>query len=475
VSGQEFEMQDLRLIGVQEDGQHLLLAGPDGTHFRLPLDEPLRAAARRDRPRLGQLQIEIDGGMRPREVQSLIRAGATAEEVADRAGWTVEKVRRYEGPILAERVHVADQARLVRVRSRGGATGTTVPTLQGRVAQRMRERGVDPESSVWDAWRGIEESLWTVVLTFAAGGRQRQAAWVYDPVLRTVEAADDEARWLSADEPTSMGPLTTTPRVTNVYDVEAEGGVAASTRRAAAAARAGHEEEPLDLMTAMRQRTTVGRRSGRRRAASAEPARRETTPALPIETAPPVATVEAATPVPEVHAETPVETPVQPAVDAAVEPPVESPVEPDTQADSLEHLVVADEVEVPEETAAQEPDEPVLEPAGAETPPLDEPGDEPVDEPVDEVETRDESLFGADAEPDIEPEVVDDDLVIEADAEPDAEPEVVDDLEADAGLEVIETVEEPAPAPVTKKTASRRKQRPSVPSWDDIMFGAKRD
>jgi len=123
-------MQDLRLIGVQEDGEHLLLAGPDGTHFRLALDEPLRAAARRDRPRLGQLQIEIDGGMRPREVQSLIRAGASAEEVADRAGWTVEKVGRYEGPILAERVHVADQARLVRVRSRGGATGSTVPTLQ---------------------------------------------------------------------------------------------------------------------------------------------------------------------------------------------------------------------------------------------------------------------------------------------------------------------------------------------------------
>jgi len=202
VSGQEFEMQDLRLIGVQDDGEHLLLAGPDGTHFRLALDEPLRAAARRDRPRLGQLQIEIDGGMRPREVQSLIRAGASAEEVADRAGWTVEKVGRYEGPILAERVHVADQARLVRVRSRGGATGSTVPTLQGRVAQRMRERGVDPESSVWDAWRGVEETLWTVVLTFAAGGRQRQAAWTYDPVLRTVEAADDEARWLSADEPT---------------------------------------------------------------------------------------------------------------------------------------------------------------------------------------------------------------------------------------------------------------------------------
>ncbi|HOT56515.1 MAG TPA: septation protein SepH, partial [Ornithinibacter sp.] len=36
-------MQDLRLIGVHEDGQHLLLANADGGRFRLPLDEALRA------------------------------------------------------------------------------------------------------------------------------------------------------------------------------------------------------------------------------------------------------------------------------------------------------------------------------------------------------------------------------------------------------------------------------------------------
>ena len=175
-------MHDLRLIGVQEDGQHLLLAGPDGTRYRVPLDETLRAAVRHDRPRLGQLQIEMEGGMRPREVQSLIRAGATAEEVADRSGWTVEKIRRYEGAILAERVHIADQARLIRVRLRGGSSGSTAPTLQARVAQRMRERGVDADASSWDAWRGIEDTHWTVAVAFAAGGRQRQATWAYDPV-----------------------------------------------------------------------------------------------------------------------------------------------------------------------------------------------------------------------------------------------------------------------------------------------------
>ncbi|MHB8274717.1 MAG: septation protein SepH, partial [Dermatophilaceae bacterium] len=37
-------MQDLQLIGVHEDGEHLLLRGAEGAHFRMPVDEPLRAA-----------------------------------------------------------------------------------------------------------------------------------------------------------------------------------------------------------------------------------------------------------------------------------------------------------------------------------------------------------------------------------------------------------------------------------------------
>src|SRR6476661_7774486 len=136
-------MQDLRLIGVHEDGEHLLLAAADGTRFRVRIDEPIRAAVRRDRPRLGQLQIEVDGGLRPRDVQALIRAGASAEEVAERAGWPVEKVRRYEGPIIAEREHVAGLAREVRVRGRG-SSGASAPTLATRVNQRLAGRGVEP-------------------------------------------------------------------------------------------------------------------------------------------------------------------------------------------------------------------------------------------------------------------------------------------------------------------------------------------
>jgi hypothetical protein len=247
-------MQDLRLIGVHEDGQHLLLADADGGRFRLSLDEALRAAARRDRPRLGQLQIEIEGGLRPRDVQALIRRGLSAEEVADRAGWTVEKVRRFEGPVLAEREHVAQRARQCAVGSRGSGP----VTLAERVAERLKGRGVDRDGVTWDSSRD-EDGVWSLTMTFPAGGRQRTATWRYEPLGGSVTAADDEARWLS--EESAPGVIPTPHPVPSagdldVYDIDADGGLGRARQR--------EPHEPIDLMAAMREHSTRGRRSRRR-------------------------------------------------------------------------------------------------------------------------------------------------------------------------------------------------------------------
>lgn len=257
----EPDMQDLRLIGVHEDGQHLLLTDADGSRFRLPLDEALRAAARRDRPRLGQLQIEMDGGMRPREVQALIRRGLSAEEVADRAGWPVEKVRRFEGPILAEREHVASRARACAVGTRAGAPFT----LADRVAERLRGRGVSTDDVAWDSARD-EEGVWRLTMTFAAGGRERTATWVYEPLGGSVSPLDDEARWLSEDgEPGAIPAPHRAPAATelDVYDVDADGGIERARSRA--------PHEPIDLMAAMREHSTRGRRGRRRGSPSHTP------------------------------------------------------------------------------------------------------------------------------------------------------------------------------------------------------------
>ena len=80
---------------------------PPPQQFRLPIDDALRSVLRRE---------YVDHSspaepLRPTEVQAMIRAGASAAEAAQRAGWPVEKVHRYEGPILAEREHIAQLAR----------------------------------------------------------------------------------------------------------------------------------------------------------------------------------------------------------------------------------------------------------------------------------------------------------------------------------------------------------------------------
>src|ERR1035437_4847837 len=151
---QEMAMQDLQLIGVHEDGEHLLLSGAEGARFQTPIDDALRASIRRDRARFGQQQIEIDGGLRPRDVQALIRAGASSDEAASRAGWSVEKVHRYEGPILAEREHVASLAQRARLRPHTGvSSGSSAPTLSALVTERLKARDVEVTDASWDFWR----------------------------------------------------------------------------------------------------------------------------------------------------------------------------------------------------------------------------------------------------------------------------------------------------------------------------------
>lgn len=248
-------MQELRLIGVQEDGGHLLLADEYGSRFRVALDEALRAAARHHRRPAGQVPLDVESGHRPREVQALVRAGLTAQEVAERCGWPLEKVHKYEVPILAEREYVAGLARLVRLRPRGSSSQPS-PTLAGRVAGRLETRGVDVAEVSWDAFRPAG-SEWTVVLTFPAGGRQRQATWGFDPSTHAIHPRDDEARWFSEDDPAAAEVVREVP----VYDVEAEGGVGADSR----AQRPTEPSDPLDLVTTMRQRSSARSRRGARR------------------------------------------------------------------------------------------------------------------------------------------------------------------------------------------------------------------
>lgn len=267
-------MEDLRLVGVDKDGRRLVLTDPSGKRYGLAIDDALRAAARHDTPRMGQLQIAVGGSIRPREVQALIRSGLSADEVAERTGWNIDRIVRYEGPVLDERRYVADLAH------ESAIDGYGATTLGQRVAERMMHREVDPATAQWDAWRQ-DNGVWLVECRFEAGGRGRQARWDFVTATRTLTPRDDEARWLSEDA--EAGTILTggvpVRAQTRVYDVEAEGGITPRRER--------RPTEPLDLMTAMRERSKA-RRGTRRPVSPSDVPGSELIPsdALPLEPLP---------------------------------------------------------------------------------------------------------------------------------------------------------------------------------------------
>jgi hypothetical protein len=392
-------MHDLTLVGVHDDGEHLVLAGQDGQRYLLPVDEPLRAAVRRDRARLAQLQIEQTSTLRPRDIQAKIRSGRTAEEVADEAGVPVEHVRRYEGPVLAEREFVARQARGVRLRRAAPGTPGSYPSLDELVAARLSAREVDPASTSWDAWR--TDGTWYVRLTFEAAGRVRHADWEYDVQLRHVTALDDEARWF-VDEPAAepapgrrvLAPVRADgARSERVYDVEADGGV-----RPADDGRAGAAAATVDLLDTLRERR--GRRQWVPDAAD------DPEGVDPLELAVDQLRVRA---------------------EALGEPPAAHP--PRSRPEELED---AELLALPEAPPAPAPSPPKPAPRPAARPGADQPR-KPTHQPP--------SRAGAATHR-----------------------TSTDPLDLDAAAEQDRSA-----------SSSRRNRRASVPSWDDIVFGSRRD
>jgi hypothetical protein len=221
-------MHELRLVAVSEDGSYAVLAVPGrGGRFSLPIDDRLRAVARGQFSRLAQYEIEVESPLRPKEIQDRIRAGETADEIADAAGVPIERVRRFEGPVLAEREYRAQEAQRATVR-RPGDTGPG-PQLGDIVAERLAELGAHPDDAQWDS-RKRPDGNWQVKITFAAGGRSQVAEWVFDPRRRHIAPDDDQAArlCLPAEDLPGLRFATRGPATATVTPIASRlGGVAA--------------------------------------------------------------------------------------------------------------------------------------------------------------------------------------------------------------------------------------------------------
>jgi hypothetical protein len=191
-------MQHLTPVGLSKDGKSLILVSNSGEEFAVPVDNRFRAALRGDHARLGQLEMKMESALRPRDIQSRIRGGESAEDVAAAAQTTVDAIMGFAAPVLAERAHVADSAQKSSIRRKSTEASTAAGTLDQSARTHLSNIGVRADDVAWDAWRR-DDGRWTLVAQYAVSGTPRRAEFTYDLPGRYVVAANQEARLLTGE------------------------------------------------------------------------------------------------------------------------------------------------------------------------------------------------------------------------------------------------------------------------------------
>lgn len=180
-------MHDLRVIGVENDT--LLASGPDGTRYRIPIDEETHTLLRR-RARSTTSKRKVA----PRDIQAHIRAGMSAQDVADMTGAALEDIERFEGPVLAEREYVVNAALAVPVNTASDTSPLNGATFGTVMDERLTELGAHDSS--WASWKDPETG-WIVKLAFTTDDVERDARWQFDPKKSALAPLNGDATRLS--------------------------------------------------------------------------------------------------------------------------------------------------------------------------------------------------------------------------------------------------------------------------------------
>jgi len=189
-------MRELKVVGLDADGKRIICETADTAEkFAVRVDNRLKAAVRGDRAASNQTQIEVEvevpNSLRPRDIQSRIRAGASVEQLAAASGVSPERIMRFAHPVLLERSRAAELASASHPIL---PDGPSVLTLLETVTGALISRGLDPEATKWDAWRN-EDSRWTAQFGWKAGRSDNVAHFRFSPGAHggTTTAFDDAA------------------------------------------------------------------------------------------------------------------------------------------------------------------------------------------------------------------------------------------------------------------------------------------
>lgn len=460
-------MLELRLAGIHDDGENLVLESANGTSYLLPIDQNLRQSIAKAR-RISPLRTGGSGTFGPRDIQTRFRQGATVEEIAAESGWESERVRRYEWPIVAERANIIQTARRVVISPAPGNKGAAQSLDQHIETVAHRHHFVDAPMD-WSTWQQ-ESGQWTVSVDIelteeATQGLPRgvmfPARWNFNPANQSIYASNEAAYFLMGRDNSKDSPI---PAAATPEPAEepAGSGVAAEepAQEEPAAPRLTavrvpenkEQNELLDELTARRGARSFDPASERKLADLLERARRSSRPA-----------------------------PAEAEGDAAESAEAESLGTQSAEADVESAEVDAPQADASSEQAPASGESNQTEQVETAVQPVE--GSESADSQAEPAETAAET-YVADQEEAAEAETTAPVIAATGDS-PEVEPPAADEEETQGAepeattsvTEAEETAVAPEETEVTETRAAARTnrgKRTSVPSWDDIIFGNQR-
>lgn len=446
-------MLELRLAGIHDDGENLVLESADGTSYLLPIDQNLRQSIAKAR-RISPLRTGGSGTFGPRDIQTRFRQGATVEEIAAESGWEPERVRRYEWPIVAERANIIQTARRVVISPAPGNKGAAQSLDQHIEAVAHRHHFVDAPMD-WSTWQQ-ESGQWTVSVDIELTDEATQslprgvmfpARWNFNPANQSIYASNEAAYFLMGRDNSKDSPI---PAASTPEPAEEPAQEEATAPRLTAVRVPENKEqnELLDELTARRGARSFDPASERKLADLLERARRSSRPA-----------------------------PAEVEVDGAESAEAESQEPQSTGADVESAEAEATQADAPAEQAPAVGESEQAEPAESAVESVE--GSESADSQAEPVEAAAET-YVADREEAAETETTAPVIAAaghSAEAySPAADEETQqDETGATAPAAEAEETTEAAEVPETRTAArTNRGKRTSVPSWDDIIFGNQR-
>ena len=168
-----------------------ITAAPEETPERQPEPEPepvpRPASAARALPTPDPL-LTTPLTMRPREIQTRIRAGASVAQLAEEMGVAESRVEAFAHPVLLERSRMSELAKQAHpVREDGPAKLTLWEVLAAAFAA----RGHSVADTDWDAYRE-PDGTWVARVSWTAGLSENEAEWAIE--VRPTSKSTAEAR-----------------------------------------------------------------------------------------------------------------------------------------------------------------------------------------------------------------------------------------------------------------------------------------